>query len=794
MSVLIPRNVIKASDIWNEAQQAVMLSIADTYVPSFEGEEAAAVIASLPQTATDRQRELAPQFAKDGYKNNPQLIHDLAYQARASLSTTTLNQINLVLTLLSTRLGCLALMGTVGPFDQLDRQTREACLNRWVQLPIGLLRKAAAGFKGVSLLVWYRFHQPAWEATGYADGPGEDWKEEAKEEPNEEPYNYVFENDKIAAHASGPAQYDPRKPPKKPLTNDPQVTIGTEVLIIGSGSGGGVAAQYLTARGVKVLVADKGSYLHPKDMTGREDQGYPELYDGGGLLAAEDGSMNVLAGSTFGGGTVVNWSASLKPRHYVREAWSNKHGLPYFRSPLFTHDLNAVCKRMGVDTRPIKHNIANSLLALGAQRSGQPVEPVPQNTGGHVHYCGKCQLGCVSGHKQGGTVTWLKDAAESGNASFLQNCLVERILFDENKKERRAIGALAIVDGRKVRIDATKAVIVAGGSIQTPAVLLRSPELKYNKQIGKRLHLHPTTVVTGFYDFPVNPWHGGLLTMVSNGAELVDPEGWGCKIEVIASSPSVHAAFSPWSNAIEHKQDMLKYNHAFELIIICRDRDAGEIVIDDQGVARINYTISKHDQQSLIQGVLRACDIHMMAGASKIGTVQTGVAPYVPGVSPSASISNLVKQPAETAEVLNFADRDIDGKVLPETTQIAATASPVEAVPRNLSDPAYVAWRKQVENFGASPYQIMIGSAHQMGSCRLGATPRTGALDPEGRVWGTKNLFVADASALPEASGVNPMITTMATARSISRNIATDLGVEAPVQSSMELSARQGRL
>lgn len=732
-----------------------MIAIADAFVPHLEGPDAARVMASLPQTASDRQRELVADFARDGFIDDPHLIDHLAHQMSKSLSKKTIGDINLLLTILGTRAGTLLLTGHVSPFATLDRKSREAAISRWAFMPLSMMQKAAAGFKGLSLIVYYRFHQPAWEAVGYLDGPAADWKEANEAEKEESHYPYKFENEYIATQSV-----------------EHEVVLDTDVLIIGSGSGGGVAASYLAQRGLRVLVADKGTYMRPNDIKGREDQGYPDMYEGEGLLPTEDGSVNVLAGSTFGGGTTVNWSASLKPRHYARESWANVHGLPYYRSPLFTDDLNAVCHRMGCSTHAIKHNVANSLLALGAQRAGQPVEAVPQNSGGHVHYCGKCQLGCISGHKQGGVVTWLKDAAESGNGAFVVNCSIERILFDETK--RKAIGALAIIDGRKVTIRANRAVVVSAGSINTPAILLRSPELKYNKQIGQHLHLHPTTTVTGFYDFPVKPWEGSLLTMVSNAAELVDPAGWGCKIEVIASSPSIHAAFTNFENAEAHKADMLRYAHSFELIVICRDRDGGSVFVDPEGNARMNYTISKHDQQSLLQGVLRACDIHMMAGASKIGTVQTGVAPFKPSLnsqySPQAS------------------------PVLPESTSLPSTSTPVEAVARNLSDPDYVKWKAQVEKASAAPYWMATGSAHQMGSCRLGSSPKTSALDPEGRVWGTKNLWVADASTLCEASGVNPMITTMATARGIARNVATELGAATPVEASQGSASREARL
>lgn len=55
-------------------------------------------------------------------------------------------------------------------------------------------------------------------------------------------------------------------------------------------------------------------------------------------------------------------------------------------------------------------------------------------------------------------------------------------------------------------------------------------------------------------------------------------------------------------------------------------------------------------------------------------------------------------------------------------------------------------------------------------------------MDPSGKVWGTEGLYVADASVFPSASGVNPMVTTMAISDFISRGIARDLAQEKGVE------------
>lgn len=130
-------------------------------VPRLNAEDAAAVIASLPPTATDAQRAKVVDFAHTGFNDHPRLLDKWARQAKASLSPSTVSQISLLLSILGTRPGCLALTGRIGPFQALDHPTRESILLSWLSSPIGTIQKAAAGLKGITLIVFYRHYQPA---------------------------------------------------------------------------------------------------------------------------------------------------------------------------------------------------------------------------------------------------------------------------------------------------------------------------------------------------------------------------------------------------------------------------------------------------------------------------------------------------------------------------------------------------------------------------------------------------------------------------------------------------------
>jgi choline dehydrogenase-like flavoprotein len=70
-----------------------------------------------------------------------------------------------------------------------------------------------------------------------------------------------------------------------------------------------------------------------------------------------------------------------------------------------------------------------------------------------------------------------------------------------------------------------------------------------------------------------------------------------------------------------------------------------------------------------------------------------------------------------------------------------------------------------VERLRAAPHDRTAYSAHQMGSCRLGADPATSVADGRGELHDASGVWIGDAAALPTAPGVNPMLTIMALAR-----------------------------
>jgi choline dehydrogenase-like flavoprotein len=128
------------------------------------------------------------------------------------------------------------------------------------------------------------------------------------------------------------------------------------------------------------------------------------------------------------------------------------------------------------------------VLLEGSRKLGYHAKAVPQNTGGTEHYCGHCTMGCASAGKQGPVMTWLPDAGKAG-AKFIEGFRIEKVLFDESSKTKKAIGVKGTwtsrnnnggldgpESGRTIREVVVKAkkVIVSCGTIWSPIVLLNS--------------------------------------------------------------------------------------------------------------------------------------------------------------------------------------------------------------------------------------------------------------------------------------------------------------------------------
>lgn len=507
----------------------------------------------------------------------------------------------------------------------------------------------------------------------------------------------------------GNSNSQPKLPLVKILTD---TSLSCDVLIIGSGAGGGVVAGELCKAGKDVIVTDKGPYLHGSDFTQEEGKMIETLFDGKGAITSADGQISVFAGSCLGGGTTVNWAGSFQTPDHVLHEWAEEHQLDFFRQPEFQDSLASVSAAISVNANFPIHNFQNQLLLDGSSRLGQKVGLIARNEANakeaDFQKLGFSSLGDRYGIKQGTAQTYLREASQLG-ARLLSRCHVERIVI----KNGRAMGAEATYhsqDGQKKQVlIQAKSVVVAAGSIQTPALLKRSG--LSHPHIGRHLYLHPTVGISAIYTQKSEPWFGPMMSVVNDQFARVSGN-YGFKLETPPTHPGLMAMSLPWSGSKAFKDDMLRIAHMASFIAIVRDKHAGYVTMDKEGQPIVNYMLHSFDLSHLVRGLEEASRIHFAGNCEQI-------------VYPHFSNRRFVNT----------------GKK--------------EALEKFLHELPVWGWR---------PNQFSLYSAHQMGTCRMGGDKKTHPTSPDGSLYEVPNIIIGDASAFPSASGVNPMLTIMALA------------------------------
>ncbi len=586
-----------------------------------------------------------------------------------------------VLRLLDTRAGALSLTGRPVPVSALAPERAEEMMQRWRSSRLPIQRRVYGALAAIILAANYGWPGAAWERIGYP-GP------------------------------LGPAPDAPKRLEPIAITDDEELVC--DAVVVGSGAGGGTVAAELARAGLDVVVLEKGGYASESDFHHREGDAYRDLYLYGLTLTTTDLGCRIIAGSTLGGGTVVNYTTSFKTPEFVLGEWAKVSGVEAFVNGELDASLDAVCERLGVNHDSSAPGSRDLLMERGLEKLGWHCAPLPRNVRdcSQDASCGWCGFGCRRGAKQSTMRTYLEDAAGRG-ARIVVGVDVRRVMIND----ARAIGVEGRVGGHRLRVRA-KAVVVAGGAIETPALLLRSG---LTGQVGRNLHLHVGTGAFGLFDDEVRFWEG--TTQARYSAEPRERLGeYGPILETVPVHPGSGSGAIPWISAADHRALMDQFGHLSLCATLTRDSTKGRVHIDRDGNPRVSYRLNDADENSLATGLAMSGEVLAAAGATEVFSLHPERYSFRP-----------------------------DG------------------------DGARKAWAEQVRRAGFRGGRVTLISFHQMGSCRIGVDPGRSAVGPDNETHQVKNLYVADASLFPTASGVNPMISIMGLAHRAGGKIAAHL-------------------
>jgi choline dehydrogenase-like flavoprotein len=485
------------------------------------------------------------------------------------------------------------------------------------------------------------------------------------------------------------------------------LTLKADVAIIGSGAGGGTTAEILSAAGLKVLIIEEGPLKTSSDFRLLEDQAYSTLYQEGIGRMSKDGAITILQGRAVGGTTLVNWTSSFRTPDQTLEHWAREHHVkghsPTEMAPWF----EKMEQRLGVAPWIMPPNANNDMIRQGCEKLGYSWHVIPRNVRGcwNLGYCG---LGCPTNAKQSMLVTTLPATLDKGG-ELLYLSRAERLIINAGKVtgvECLAMDQRCVAPtGRKITVKARHTVL-AGGGINSPALLMRSKAPDPNERLGKRTFLHLVAFSAALFDQVINPFYGAPQSIYSDHFQWRDgvtgPMAY--KLEVPPLQPAL-ASTLLGSYGPTNAERMAQLPHTHMMLALLRDgfhpeSVGGTVQLRSDGTPVLDYQVSSYAWDGVRRALHSMAEIQFAGGAT--------------AVMPLHGDANYVKTAGQA--------------------------------------------RTLIDSLSLEIFRTRLGSAHVMGGCAMGEDPKQAVVDSLGRHHQLENLSVHDGSLFPTSIGANPQL------------------------------------
>ena len=486
-----------------------------------------------------------------------------------------------------------------------------------------------------------------------------------------------------------------------------EMTLEVDVVIAGSGAGGGVTAEILALAGFTVAIVEEGPLRGSDDFRMREREAYPQLYQESAGRQTRDKAVTIFQGRCVGGSTTVNWTSSFRTPPRTLAHWKSAHGLASFSEAELAPWFARMEERLSIAPWPVPPNENNDILRRGCERLGIPSAAIRRNVKGcwNLGYCG---MGCPTNAKQSMLVTTVPTALSRG-ATLVQRGRLERLVASGSRITHAVVRGVAGPGSEPGPPHLTlraRHFVLSAGAIGSPAVLLRSALPDPNGLVGTRTFLHPTVVSAAVMPEVVNGFAGAPQTIYSDhfldSLPMDGPAGF--KLEAPPLHPILAGITLPGFGE-DHARWMRELPKLQVVISLLRDgfhsaSPGGRVRLRDDGTPELDYPLTDYLWEAMRRAYLTMAEIQFAAGARTVMPLHEDAGPAGSWAEAKDAIARL----------------------------------PMKAL------------------------HARVVSAHVMGGCAMGPDPARAVVREDGRHHRVENLSVHDGSVFPTSIGANPQL------------------------------------
>jgi choline dehydrogenase-like flavoprotein len=391
-----------------------------------------------------------------------------------------------------------------------------------------------------------------------------------------------------------------------------------DVVVVGSGAGGAVAAKELAEAGLKVIVLEEGEHFDRRDFTGPPPDRLRRFYRGNGLtFTIGVPTISLPIGRGVGGSTLINSGTCFRTPDFVLDAWGmdREEMRPYF------DEVEAV-----LEVAPVGGDIMGAngdVMDAGRRALGYSGGPIRRNARG-CHGSGVCAFGCPLDAKLGTHVTYLPLAAKAG-ARIMTGCRVDQVVIENGRAAGVRGSCLDPESGavhREARFEVrARTVVLAAGAIYTPALLQRQRLANSSGQVGRNLRIHPGCGVLAAFDRDLYAWKGVMQSYYVD-EKLRD----GILVEATYPPPGVgYSAGGIGGKGTELKDMLARYRQTAAAGLIISDTGTGRVRTTPGGGLLITYDLHPADLRKTLQGIRLTAEVYLAAGAQEVHTLLPGM-------------------------------------------------------------------------------------------------------------------------------------------------------------------------